>query len=576
MAFSSDINASSPIEKYPYPTEFNVLDFVPKALCERNYNKWKKLMEDFIERRGLIGLIDGMAREEIANQDYYKAWKRSDNLVQGWILATLTEDTRLRMLDEKTAKDMWTKLASSSDSNANSPIEKYPYPMESNVLDFVPKLLSKENYDKWKKLMEDFIERRGLIGFIRGPAKEEIDNQDMAWQRSDNLVQGWILATLVDDVRLRVLGRKTAHEMWTRLTKIFEPAKAAEPLSLVPLSATIKGDWEKIKETINQDPDAIKTPINQLSETALIVAIKSVRRNHFVRKLLEEMKPDDHVVDLVDSGGRTALHWAAYCGNIEGATMLVNNCSNLPNVLDEDGLTPLHYAARYGLRKMVLYLKELTNMALTLLEEENDLAGKVLGSPGLAQKVLDIIVEQFKSDKAKSFARDLAPLIWDVYVSDLPKSTKQIVEPCLPDLLLFRFLCSEIAKSNFTKVQSIFKPVLLNAIRMGNSEIVEEIILSFPIALLFASQDDRNIFQEAILWRRERVFNLIYQMDIGFRFMAHRDKLLNNGLHLAALLGHEQQINLKASVPVAALQMQRELQWYKPYRLGTLTIVLRL
>ncbi|KAH7853946.1 hypothetical protein Vadar_008394 [Vaccinium darrowii] len=60
---ASNTNAKSPIEKYPYPTEFNVLDFVPKLLGQANYEKWKKLMRDFIERRGLIGFIDGTAQE---------------------------------------------------------------------------------------------------------------------------------------------------------------------------------------------------------------------------------------------------------------------------------------------------------------------------------------------------------------------------------------------------------------------------------------------------------------------------------------------------------------------------------
>ncbi|KAE9465396.1 hypothetical protein C3L33_02695, partial [Rhododendron williamsianum] len=98
MASPSNINTSSPTEKYPCPTEFNVQDFVPKLLSQRDYEKWKKLMEDFIKKRGLIGFIDGTTKEEIDNQDYYKAWKRSDNLVQGWILATLTQDIRLVML----------------------------------------------------------------------------------------------------------------------------------------------------------------------------------------------------------------------------------------------------------------------------------------------------------------------------------------------------------------------------------------------------------------------------------------------------------------------------------------------
>jgi len=112
MASPSDnTNAKSPIEKYPYPTEFNVQDFVPKLLGQANYEKWKDLMRDFIERRGLIDFIDSIAQERISNKDYYTAWERSDNLVQGWILATLTEDIRLQLRDSTTAKYLWQELS---------------------------------------------------------------------------------------------------------------------------------------------------------------------------------------------------------------------------------------------------------------------------------------------------------------------------------------------------------------------------------------------------------------------------------------------------------------------------------
>ncbi|KAF7148396.1 hypothetical protein RHSIM_Rhsim03G0102800 [Rhododendron simsii] len=106
-----------------------------------------------------------------------------------------------------------------------------------------------------------------------------------------------------------------------------------------------------------------------------------------------------------------------------------------------------------------------------------------------------------------------------------------------------------------------------DATRLGIPEIVEQIVLSFPAAIHFWNADsDRFIFLEAILWRRERVFNLIYQMDVGaelIRSIPWKDRLLNHGLHMVALLRREQLINLKASVPVAVLQMQRELQWFK-------------
>ncbi|KAF7143649.1 hypothetical protein RHSIM_Rhsim05G0150600 [Rhododendron simsii] len=74
-------------------------------------------------------------------------------------------------------------------------------------------------------------------------------------------------------------------------------------------------------------------------------------------------------------------------------------------------------------------------------------------------------------------------------------------------------------------------------------------------------KSDLNIITYAILNGRERVFNLVHQT--GWKYIYGVDNSLNNVLHLAARLGHEQQINLKASVTGVVLQMQREMQWFK-------------
>ncbi|KAF7142784.1 hypothetical protein RHSIM_Rhsim05G0150500 [Rhododendron simsii] len=58
-------------EKYPYPTEeFNVL-WTSSPNCrlkETNYNNWKDLMKDFIDRRGLIGFIPAAAAEKVSDR----------------------------------------------------------------------------------------------------------------------------------------------------------------------------------------------------------------------------------------------------------------------------------------------------------------------------------------------------------------------------------------------------------------------------------------------------------------------------------------------------------------------------
>ncbi|KAK2983386.1 hypothetical protein RJ640_016010 [Escallonia rubra] len=93
--------------------------------------------------------------------------------------------------------------------------------------------------------------------------------------------------------------------------------------------------------------------------------------------------------------------------------------------------------------------------------------------------------------------------------------------------------------------------------------VVEEIVDIFPHEISELSDDDTRygIFQTAILNHSEKVFNLMYQMgDYKKIVMMETDNSENNVLHLAGRLAPPHKLNLTAG---AALQMQRELQWFK-------------
>ncbi|PSS02020.1 Ankyrin repeat-containing protein [Actinidia chinensis var. chinensis] len=102
---------------------------------------------------------------------------------------------------------------------------------------------------------------------------------------------------------------------------------------------------------------------------------------------------------------------------------------------------------------------------------------------------------------------------------------------------------------------------LFNAANLGVHEVVEEIVDSFP-SLVWA-RDLRNwsIFHHAIIQRHVNVFNLLYQMSERIRLITiFRDSDDNTTLHFAGMLAPPNKLNL---VPGAALQMQRELQWFE-------------
>ncbi|KAH7855212.1 hypothetical protein Vadar_022409 [Vaccinium darrowii] len=156
-------------------------------------------------------------------------------------------------------------------------------------------------------------------------------------------------------------------------------------------------------------------------------------------------------------------------------------------------------------------------------------------------------------------------MFWRVAENLVPciKCIREIKEKQHHARELVEILCMEIAKSKPLEVEKIFKPILRTAIHVGIPEIVEEIIVSYPRVMTMTVHEDQRIFQYAIQCRRESVFNLIYQLDYGSRYISQQDKSKNNGLHVAANLKHEQEIIVRASATGPVLQMQRELQWFK-------------
>ncbi|KAF5956519.1 hypothetical protein HYC85_003744, partial [Camellia sinensis] len=131
----------------------------------------------------------------------------------------------------------------------------------------------------------------------------------------------------------------------------------------------------------------------------------------------------------------------------------------------------------------------------------------------------------------------------------------------LQAIQLVKSFCEKIRSSNDSEVYEIICDVIHIATRYGIHEVVEEVVESFPQAIWSVNKDKHNIFGLAVICRCENVFNLIYQMS-GHKIamLAMCDSNSNNILHLAGRLAPFHKLNL---VPGAALQMQRELQWFK-------------
>ncbi|XP_026429575.1 uncharacterized protein LOC113325964 [Papaver somniferum] len=127
---------------------------------------------------------------------------------------------------------------------------------------------------------------------------------------------------------------------------------------------------------------------------------------------------------------------------------------------------------------------------------------------------------------------------------------------------LLKCICAKISLMSNNDILQFFlnSNILSTAAKFGIVEIVIECIQTFPDQIWFIF-DGRSIFHIAVEHRKEKIFNLMYGMSAQKKILASwRVESNNNILHLAAKLAPASQLH---TVSGAALQMQRDLQWFK-------------
>nr|GMC53956.1 ankyrin repeat-containing protein ITN1-like [Ipomoea batatas] len=344
--------------------------------------------------------------------------------------------------------------------------------------------------------------------------------------------------------------------------------------------AAIRGDWEGARRFFDCDPDAVTAKITKDSETVLHVAVARSKAVYFISKLLEVMPSD--ALRMTNRFHETALHFAAKFGNVEAAKLLVSRDPDLPSIWNDSNCLPLHSAALFGHKEMVIYLLTVTgdhvrpspfddkpgitlmmllvhsgfyDVALDLLLHHPQLASTV--SPG-GNTSLSIIAQ-----KPSSFPSGSCLNFWQKLIYSLPlvKSLHDEKLMHCQAMELVRSLCTEVICSNNSKSALIYKPAIILGATLGIYEIVEEILKAFPSAIWSLDREHHDLFQIAVMNRRENIFNLLRELGEHTHLVTQNiDTNDNTILHLAGKLAPPHRLNL---VTGAALQMQRELQWYK-------------
>ncbi|XP_058191698.1 uncharacterized protein LOC131308721 isoform X2 [Rhododendron vialii] len=390
-----------------------------------------------------------------------------------------------------------------------------------------------------------------------------------------------------------------------------------ECLRYIPLvKAVLSGDWESAKRFFDQDPTAVTARITEMMETALHILVGTGKYIHFVENLVG-LIPAEALPALTDDGGRTALHIAAWVGNTEAARVLVQQHPRLLYVRDNTNWLPIHRAAINARRDTLSYLLTVTendpvslpfsnvsgaqfiiavitsnlyDIALNVVDRYPHLATLRTPNKNCALARIATKVSSFPSGSHLNFWQRIIYSCVPVKV-DNPVNISQVTHvhkdnwaqsfgenffsvpqikhireqkvTHLQALQLVKSLCEKISASlnDRDAYLEIARDSIVIASNTGIREVIEEIAEWFPNLIWARDLADRNFFRRGIIHRHENIFNLTYQMSDQKRIATNfLEQSWDTMLHLAGRLAPRNKLNL---VPGAALQMQRELQWFK-------------
>nr|XP_023870331.1 ankyrin repeat-containing protein NPR4-like [Quercus suber] len=246
----------------------------------------------------------------------------------------------------------------------------------------------------------------------------------------------------------------------------------------------------------------------------------------FVKELVQLLSDDE--LELRNQEGETALCFAAKSGIVAIAKEMVKKNNRLSLVRSKEDRTPLHKAALLGLRDMVSYLFTVTSFEKLSRSEQ-----------------MEILV---------------ATITNDMYGFKGVRSNKASMQALVHELVV---LVSKVQLFEDRKyLATDGGNIIFDAAKFGNSEFLNIPIRSYPNIIWTTDKDGRSLFHIAVINRQESVFNLLSETvaakEIILTYVMEGKN--ENVMHLAGYLAPLNRLNI---VSGAALQMQRELLWFK-------------
>ncbi|XP_042957902.1 uncharacterized protein LOC122293403 [Carya illinoinensis] len=480
----------------------------------------------------------------------------------------------------------------------------------------LPKLFDKHNYAEWAIRLRTYLKSRDLWDDIinvnknAAPPGQEDDEDAINVPIGRNyMALDAIQMSCGPDAFAEIRTCCSAHTAWQTLKKKYDTEqyhlkkKRRKEIDNSYLQyadlykAVLRGNLPATKEFLDSQPEAVRKAITDKGETALHIAV-TAGHAHIVKELVDQHHQDDQ-----DGDGCRARMTKEDLG-----------------IEDGDGCTALMKALEYGRSELARYLYTRTPLK-DLMPAEKDKKGAMLLTRAIYSKNLDLALDLLWSYPRLTYALDdhgespflalasmphafprenqlgfLKQWIYDhcIHIDQSASSTyeirlninsylgttqsvpaKSIVSNLLGieqlyDMKKIHSHSKELLSSMCEVIPTISQTLQLTsggvydainrAVKNGIFEFVSETLSKDPRFLEKEDTNSRNILMLAVLYRHSKIFSHIHGLDKNKALTFYKDRNDDNVLHMAAIVEDSTRLDRSSG---AALQMQRELQWFK-------------
>ncbi|GMI99365.1 hypothetical protein like AT3G18670 [Hibiscus trionum] len=504
---------------------------VNEKLSEDNYENWKECLKNYLISEGLWGIVSG-DKEPPRGIGEHERWVKNAKALHA-IQISCGASTIAQFRGNDSAKDEWNRLA-----------EKHPAPLpngsgfllhqgESNVF----------QYDELYRKIEN--------GDLEGVKEFLGRNPDAVREK----------ITLKDDTALHVAVLAGKTEIVEALVEMMdlEDLEMRNDMGETAFSiATINECFEMVR-VMEQKNEKLLTLKNKYGAIPVVVAslfsAKEMVRHLYIRTPIEILEPENE-----DRSGATLLNSLIADGIFDLAISLVKKHPLLGVTEDINR----NYAIKLVAHKPSAFMsgKSFVFWKRWIYESCINISGtEIQGNGGDVES-------NTKLNRGPTHVRGSLIMLIKKLVKWLVPDIKEIHDAKLTHdraVELLRCILKEIPRLSKQQLETIgLDKAIYDAIKHGMIEFVDEIIQLYPEIIWRKDKKGRTLFANAIVLRQQNIFAHVFRLGSKKRIaLLRHDIFRNNFLHLAAKLSPPSRLD---HISGAALQMQRELQWFEELR----------